>query len=544
MALLAGVAIVLAVAAQSAGQALAAPRQLGLSGSPNTGAVASPLLQLSVDDERCLNCHDRGGLDFVLPSGETLDTSVEGAAYEGSVHGRAGVTCTSCHTGIGDYPHPELEADSLRELTIELNAVCDDCHDHQGSALLAGAHGGETAGSNLEAPVCSDCHGAHQVEAPQEALVQVSMCQGCHQVPDFRASVHGQALTAGTDFGPTCSSCHGAHTIAPAEVATSGTCRGCHDEEADLYDQSVHGAARSAGDVEAATCSDCHGPAHEVVGTTDPNSSTYPLRLPQTCGRCHGDPELTGRLGLPNVYEEYVDSIHGLAISEAGLLVSATCSECHGSHDIMAHDDFEARVFPSNVIATCGQCHAGVVDEYLGSVHGRLVAQGDLRAAVCTDCHGAHGLAGSDEPEWMLEVIEECGSCHEESLTTYRDTFHGQVTALGFSRVARCSDCHGSHEIQQTDHAASAVSDENRVETCAQCHEGASENFAEFSPHADADDRARDPLLYYTKRFMELLILSVLGFFLLHTVLWAVRSSVDRVRNHQAAPGSTATRET
>jgi nitrate/TMAO reductase-like tetraheme cytochrome c subunit len=249
-------------------------------------------------------------------------------------------------------------------------------------------------------------------------------------------------------------------------------------------------------------------------------------------------------MDLPNVFEEYVDSVHGLAISEGGLLVAATCSRCHGSHDIQAHDDVTSRVFPSNVIGTCGQCHAGVVDVYLESVHGLAVAEGDLRAAVCTDCHGVHGLTSSDDPEWKLEVIEECGSCHEESLTTYRDTFHGQVTALGFTRVARCSDCHGSHDVQAVDLEASAVSDVNRVETCSQCHEGVTENFAAFSPHADSHDRDGDPLLFYTRRFMEALIIGVLGFFLIHTLLWAVGSSVHRIRERRNQAGPAAGRRT
>jgi hypothetical protein len=74
---------------------------------------------------------------------------------------------------------------------------------------------------------------------------------------------------------------------------------------------------------------------------------------------------------------------------------------------------------------------------------------------------------------------------------------------------------------------ASKVSKERRVETCRQCHEGASANFAMYDPHANRHNRDRSPLLYYAGKFMDLLLIGVFGFFGLHTLLWFVRSLVE-----------------
>ncbi len=41
--------------------------------------------------------------------------------------------------------------------------------------------------------------------------------------------------------------------------------------------------------------------------------------------------------GLANVYPNYMDSIHGFALSKEGLLVAANCQSCHGSHSILSH---------------------------------------------------------------------------------------------------------------------------------------------------------------------------------------------------------------
>ena len=156
-------------------------------------------------------------------------------------------------------------------------------------------------------------------------------------------------------------------------------------------------------------------------------------------------------------------------------------------------------------------------------MHGTQVAKGSPLAPVCTDCHSAHQIRRAEVEAWRLEVVEECGTCHEQSAKTFRDTFHGQVTALGFTRVASCASCHGAPAIFPKSDPRSTVAPANIVKTCATCHEGASAGFAQFDPHADPHNRERNPLLYYTAQFMTLLLAGVFSFFGLHTALWLGR---------------------
>jgi hypothetical protein len=233
---------------------------------------------------------------------------------------------------------------------------------------------------------------------------------------------------------------------------------------------------------------------------------------------------------------------------EEHLLIAANCSTCHGSHGIRAPDDPTSRVFRSNVPSTCGECHGEIELLYRESVHGAAVADGQLGAAICTDCHTAHEIIGVDTVEWKLEVIRECGTCHKESLTTYRDTFHGQVTSLGYTRVARCSDCHEFHTIQHVDDPRSAVSSARLLTTCQKCHPTANTNFVQFSPHADSNNPDDGAVLHFTSIFMTSLIVGVLGFFAIHTTLWTIRAGIDRgtlfVRRSRLAKASAGGDET
>ena len=51
----------------------------------------------------------------------------------------------------------------------------------------------------------------------------------------------------------------------------------------------------------------------------DPDSPTYHLNLPATCGRCHGNAEIIrkGRIAIGDVVAQFQDSIHGQALARA-----------------------------------------------------------------------------------------------------------------------------------------------------------------------------------------------------------------------------------
>lgn len=363
------------------------------------------------------------------------------------------------------------------------------------------------------------------------------ICLSCHGMQGLERSQKGKSVSLYVDAGKLARSVHGALECTtchddisqiphPSELKPV-QCGKCHGNALQAYAESVHGKAHAKGDRDAASCKDCHG-NHNILPATNPDSLVYALKLPRTCGTCHGDPELAKRHRIPvtNAYQLYMDSIHGRALTGSGLLVAANCSSCHGSHLILPASNPRSTVNRTNVPETCGRCHAGVLPDYFASVHGRAVKEGSSVAPVCVDCHTTHEIRRVETPGWKLEIVKECGTCHQESLRTYRDTFHGQVTALGFVRVARCSDCHGFHRILRASDPQSSVSRANLVSTCRKCHPKANVNFVRFSPHADFSDKQKNPGLYYAAIFMKTLLAGVFVFFGLHTSLWLLRSTL------------------
>jgi len=364
-------------------------------------------------------------------------------------------------------------------------------------------------------------------------------CLACHGMEGFAGEegqplfVNGEAFGASIHGTLPCTGCHPDATTIPHEEkpahAGAQACATCHPDIVETYETSIHGKARANGENDAATCTSCHGPPHTLRKVSDPGSPVYALNLPRTCGTCHGDEALAKRHSIPVVdaYQLYMDSIHGRALTRSGLLVAANCSSCHGSHGILPPTNPKSKVYRTTIPNTCGTCHAGVKEEYFKGIHGQALEEGHLKAPVCVDCHSAHQIARVDTTPWKLQAIRECGTCHEESLKTYRDTFHGQVTSLGFTIVARCSDCHGAHLVLPASNPGSTIAPANLVTTCRKCHPDANANFVLFSPHADPEDPKRNPGLYYVAQGMTWLIIGTFFFFGLHTVLWLVRSLVE-----------------
>ncbi|MCB0296779.1 MAG: cytochrome b/b6 domain-containing protein, partial [Calditrichaeota bacterium] len=89
---------------------------------------------------------------------------------------------------------------------------------------------------------------------------------------------------------------------------------------------------------------------------------------------------------------------------------------------------------------------------------------------------------------------------------------------------AKCSDCHGAHRILGVNNPNSMVGARNIVATCQKCHEDANARFTGYLTHATHHDRDKFPILYYTYWFMTTLLISVFGFFGVHTLLWLPRS--------------------
>lgn len=385
--------------------------------------------------------------------------------------------------------------------------------------LLLGGASSAIAGPN---DACLKCHADPAAKRESGAAMPVT------DAKKFVASVHGGKKGK-------CIECH-EDAEAPdgkdhAKKLKPVDCASCHDDAVAEHVKTVHGRQRAGSEQAAATCTDCHGSAHEILAKDDPQSKTNFANIEASCGSCHGNDKVVQAAHLPggNVQAKYHDSIHGRAMHDGARYNASapTCTSCHGSHSILGKKEKDSKVSFANIPETCGSCHQRAHVMYDRGKHGNLQHKGDKTAPTCTDCHSAHGIQRASQEDWKVAVVGQCGNCHEDYVTSYRKTYHGKVTNLGFADMATCASCHGAHDIRGVSDPASPVAPGNVLQTCQQCHKQAAASFASWDPHPRPTDRSRDPILYWANIAMNALLAGVFLFFGLHTLLWAYRNYSD-----------------
>ena len=395
--------------------------------------------------------------------------------------------------------------------------------------LLAWARAAEPAPApaaapapNAKAPVVAnkDCLECHEAEFKPRKKGQAPEWIGVRP-ENFAKSVHGKV---------NCVDCH--VDIKEAEHPTKlkpAQCGSCHEKAKEQFATSIHGMSHKMGASDAASCQSCHG-SHYMAPVKQADSPVFKFNLPKTCGACHDDAKLTKeyKIGESKAAGHYLDSIHGRALVKMGLVVAPSCNDCHGVHDIKRSIDKDSRSNHANIAKACGACHVGIEDTYKESVHGQLLAKGDKKGPVCTDCHSAHEIEKPATAHFKGLSDQSCGKCHQDRLEHYRETYHGKAMALGqpnvASDVAACFDCHGHHDVFPVSDKRSRLHKDKIVGTCAQCHPGVNEKFTQYQPHANPLDKENYPILNKVFWFMTTLLVSVFGFFGLHTAFWLFRS--------------------
>lgn len=283
----------------------------------------APVQPKNEDVETCLSCHGDAGMSVTLPSGETRSLHVAKGTFAGSVHGGK-LGCTDCHTDITDIPHTSKPFASKRDFTLAYYEACKRCHFANYSKTLDSVHYAAVARGDKTAPVCVDCHGAHDITSPKKPRSRISQ-----------------------------------------------TCAACHEGVSTTYAKSVHG--RALGDEKNAdvpTCTDCHR-AHDVAG---PNAPGWRVRSPELCASCHTNKEMMKKYGIStNVMQTYLADFHGMTASlqkkgtPEGTMVAALCIDCHGVHDIAKADGPNSKVMQANLQRTCATCHPGAGPNFSGA---------------------------------------------------------------------------------------------------------------------------------------------------------------------------------
>jgi cytochrome b subunit of formate dehydrogenase len=277
-------------------------------------------------------------------------------------------------------------------------------------------------------------------------------CFECHEAKD--------AQPAGIHRELACTDCHsGTEELPHPEKLPAVDCSGCHSAEASEHAQSAHAMALAQGAKDAASCRSCHGAAHAIVSSSDAASPVAKANQAATCGGCHANPEFMARhaVALAHPVEAYRLSVHGRAVA-AGNLKAAACSDCHGAHAIVPSRDVRSPIHRTRVPETCGTCHAAVRDAYAGSIHGQSHHRGVKDAPTCTDCHGEHAILAASEPMSLVNPTRvsavTCGRCHGDERLAARYN-------LPSDKVPTFADSY---------HGLAARSGSQTVANCASCH--------------------------------------------------------------------------
>ena len=488
----------------------------------------------------CGSCHSEGSrvqLQREIHQDHILEN------YSESIHGEGlfkkglsvTATCISCHSAHHILPHTDPRSTIARENIV---GTCLRCH-----AQIESVHRKVIKGELWEKkpqsiPICVECHQPHKARKVfYDQGIADKDCLMCHSKTDIKAASDGRSLCVNADelsksihSKTACAKCHSEITPsierACATIKNKVDCAVCHTEQVEQYQQSLHGKLHGEKNPNAPACADCHG-THGVLGKQNLDSPTFPTNVPVLCAHCHRENQKAALLykgKQHEIPEHYVESIHGKGLLKSGLVVTAMCTNCHSAHKELPASDPASSVNRNNIAVTCSKCHKGVYEKYMNSVHAPGKGRESDKLPVCNDCHTAHTIKRTDMDTFRFEIMSVCGKCHEKIAGTYFETFHGKVTKLGYTKTAKCHDCHGSHEILPVTNPHSRLSRENIVSTCQQCHPGATRQFAGYLTHATHHDPHKYPWVFWTFWLMTALLVGTFAASGIHTLLWLPRS--------------------
>jgi predicted CXXCH cytochrome family protein len=223
-----------------------------------------------------------------------------------------------------------------------------------------------------------------------------------------------------------------------------------------------------------------------------------------SCLECHS--VLTDNLGVTE--EKFSQDIH----AQKGL----TCASCHGG-DATSDDPelamgkkagFKGKVSRAQIPQLCGSCHSDPavmrkynpslrtdqLSQYHTSIHGKRLATGDTKVAVCVDCHSVHDIRPPSDPRSTVNPVNvpaTCSRCHSDAermkeykiptnqFAEYKKSVHHEaLTVRGDLSAPTCVTCHGNHGA--TPPGASSV-----AAVCSTCHVFQAQLF-DASPHKAA----------------------------------------------------------
>ncbi|MGV8018046.1 MAG: cytochrome c3 family protein [Ignavibacteria bacterium] len=490
---------------------------------------------------QCLNCHGNKNIKD----------------FKTSIHSQKNLGCDACHKGGHEVQKIGKN---------EINTVCGKCHGSSQKDFNNSVHHTVLKGGNPNAPNCVTCHGSHRIVSSKMSI-ESQACLKCHLdeklfpgedrgsakfIANYKTSIHSSIQKDGKPAAG-CIDCHGDHTVEkmtdPKESTATArmikTCGKCHSNEVKNFENSNHGQAFLKGVKDAPSCFDCHG-EHNIKSVLQADEFSK-INQADMCLKCHGDNKVTK--GKNNHTEDYKLSFHYIALKN-GNTAAATCSNCHGAHEMKMASDPTSNINKKNVDKTCGQsgCHTTQLTEYTGSVHEvSLMTKNNSDAPNCVDCHGNHQVKNTDslgnaEGSKQRGIIKLCSSCHasvkiiqnnnlKNVAGTYLESFHGLAVRGGSKEAADCGSCHGNHNIRHSNDTLSSINKKNLGKTCGKCHPGASDVFINSKIHI-TDSDLDSPILKWISVIYIILIVATIGGMTLHNILDFRRKMKEKKAGH------------
>jgi hypothetical protein len=291
-----------------------------------------------------------------------------------------------------------------------------------------------------------------QAEKEMKRYLEEDQCYVCHREDD-NLPEHFNDDDIHMQPGVSCAGCHGGDATSddmdvamsedagfvgvPSKKDIPEFCGRCHSDinymrryrpripvdQVTQYYTSLHGQRLMAGDTKVADCTSCHS-SHFILPATDARSQVYPLNVPETCNRCHGDPQHMAGYGIPtDQYAQYVQSVHGVALLQREDTGAPACNDCHGNHGALPPA-------VASVTQVCGQCHVNNMQYFESSA--MAVAFEKQHLSACEECHGNHKVLKTSDAMVGVGPKSTCTKCHSEGDNGYlaAEQIHTQLTTL------------------------------------------------------------------------------------------------------------------
>jgi len=367
-------------------------------------------------------------------------------------------------------------------------------------------------------------------------------CMMCHEDPELVSEadgknrplfVHLKEIKTSPHKELDCTYCHedaAVEEFPHPEKLAPVNCGNCHDVAMEKFNSGIHGRGFNAGHKYAPSCTECHG-AHDILSNSNPKSRTYKMNIPILCGKCHKEGAPVARaynINEHNILENYSQGIHGKGLFSSGLIVTATCNDCHGNHGILPHTSSKSSISEKNIAKTCMKCHARIEEVHTKVINEKLWEKKPGAIPACSDCHpphivnqqnliesisdnsclkchqkdDVHKMVGDEKVSLKIDPIEftgskhnnikcvkchsdvstrslrpcetvkkvDCSACHQEASELYFESDHGKAYFAKDENAPYCTDCHGTHMVKSSSDDTSPTYRMAVPSLCGDCH--------------------------------------------------------------------------